>query len=126
MYYDDCCKIVLNFSHMLCPICEIVERLLQDCCRIIANLLRLLQDCHNLTQPNLTQPYLTQPNPTKPNPPNSSEIYLALRRSGDELVAKTPLLSINSCVRGLCPLYPRSCGGLGISHKNLVGLGLVR
>ena len=45
----DCCKIVLNFSHMLCPICEIVERLLQDCCRIITNLLRMLQESHNLT-----------------------------------------------------------------------------
>ena len=34
----------------------------------------------------------------------------------DEFVAKTPLLSINSSVRGLCPLYPRSCGGLDISR----------
>ena len=55
---------------VLYPICEIVERLLQDCCRIIANLLRL------------SQPNPTLPNPTRPNPSNSSEIYLALRRSG--------------------------------------------
>ena len=31
-----------------------------------------------------------------------------------EFIAKTPLLSINYFVKGLCPLYPRSCGGLGM------------
>ena len=82
----DCWKIVarwlqdcFNFSHMLCPICEIAERLLQDFCKLIKIVERL-------SQPNLTHPTLvryTQP----PVPPLLQRArYISLELGGLGLV----------------------------------------